>query len=291
MNWWMHGNALLALLAAGFWGGGDFSGGMSAKSAGGSMSAALRVILLSHTISLCVLMGFALLKGDPFPHGAPLYWGLGAGVAAGASLVAFYMALSCGAMGISAALSGLLAAAIPALVSIRTDGLPTPMHVFGFLIAGLSIWLIAAGGDEAEADGTAWLAIVSGAGFGFYFVALKFAGAAGVVWPMANSRMGSLTVCSLMTLGMMFFAKNREPIAITRKVLLWAVATAVLDTTGNLMFVSATRAGRLDVAAVLASLYPALTILLAAWALKERPTRRQGLGMAVAAGAVVLITL
>ena len=46
------GNALLALLAAGFWGLGDFSGGMGSKSAGGTTGAALRVVLLSHATSI-----------------------------------------------------------------------------------------------------------------------------------------------------------------------------------------------------------------------------------------------
>ena len=77
---------------------------------------------------------------------------------------------------------------------------------------------------------------------------------------------------------------------LTRKSVLWAFATAVLDTAGNMFYIAATRSGRLDVAAVLASLYPASTILLAAWILRERPTARQGLGMAIAAVAVVLIT-
>ena len=67
------------------------------------------------------------------------------------------------------------------------------------------------------------------------------------------------------------------------------LGTALFDTSGNLLFVAASRAGRLDVAAVLASFYPASTILLAAWLLKERPTQRQGWGMAVALVAVVLI--
>jgi drug/metabolite transporter (DMT)-like permease len=71
---------------------------------------------------------------------------------------------------------------------------------------------------------------------------------------------------------------------------LWCLSTALLDTSGNLLFLAATRAGRLDVAAVLASLYPASTILMAAWMLRERPTRRQGWGMAVALAAVVMIT-
>ena len=71
--------------------------------------------------------------------------------------------------------------------------------------------------------------------------------------------------------------------------MIWVLSTALFDTSGNLIFIAATRAGRLDVAAVLASLYPASTILLAARVMKERPTRRQALGMVAAGIAVVLI--
>ena len=81
------------------------------------------------------------------------------------------------------------------------------------------------------------------------------------------------------------------PVRLGRRAAGFAMGTALLDTSGNLLYVAATRAGRLDVAAVLASLYPASTILLAAWTLRDRPTRRQGWGMAVAAAAVVMITL
>ena len=71
----------------------------------------------------------------------------------------------------------------------------------------------------------------------------------------------------------------------------WALAAALLDTSGNVLFIAATRAGRLDVASVLASLYPASTILLAAVTLGERPTKRQAVGMLAAAAAVVMIAL
>ncbi|WP_348267036.1 EamA family transporter [Edaphobacter paludis] len=289
-------NALLALAAAVLWGGGDFSGGMGAKNAGGTMGGALRVILVSHAASFAVLVAVARWRGDLFPHGAALAWGIGAGVAGGISLACFYVALSRGAMGASAALSGLLAAAIPAAVAIASEGSPGLLRIVGFVVAGAAIWLIAAG-PNAEAvpakTGTIWLALVAGTGFGIYFVALKMAGVAGVLWPMATARMGSLTVCSLMLLGLSFSSKT-SAIAqgrLTRAAVRWALTTAVLDTSGNLLFIAATRAGRLDVAAVLASLYPASTILLAAWMLSERPTRRQGIGMLVAAAAVVMITL
>lgn len=294
MNWLFEGNALLALGAAVLWGGGDFSGGMGVKHAGGVMGSALRVVLLSHAMSLSVLLTVAWLRGDAFPHGAALAWGVTAGVMGGLSLTGFYVALSRGAMGASAAVSGLLAAAIPAVVSIAREGSPGWLRVIGFVVAGAAIWLIAAG-DNPEAvpaaAGTIWLAVLSGAGFGVYFVALKFAGVAGVIWPMATARMGSLSTCSLI-LGALMLSKSplREG-RITRKAALWALATATGDTTGNLLFIASTRAGRLDVAAVVASLYPASTILLAAWTLHERPTRRQGIGMLIAAAAVVMITL
>lgn len=287
------GNALPALIAAVLWGGGDFSGGMGVKRAGGTVGGALRVVLLSHAASFTVLLAVAALRGDRFPHGVLLLWGLAAGVAGGLSLTCFYIALSRGAMGASAALSGLLAAAIPALVSAVEEGWPGWMRISGFALAGVAIWMIAVGPDEPEipADSsTLWLAVAAGVGFGLYFVALRMAGTGGVIWPMATARMGSLTTCSLLLGGTLLLGKDSGAM-MNKGVVLWALATALLDTSGNLLFIVATRAGRLDVAAVLASLYPASTILLAAWTLKESPTRRQGLGMAVAACAVVLITL
>ena len=191
-------------------------------------------------------------------------------------------------------MSGLLAAAIPAGVSVGLEGSPGLLRLVGFGVAGMAIWLIAAGPNpEAKtADrGTIWLAVVAGVGFGIYFVALKFAGSAGVIWPLATCRMGSLTVCSLLVGGMSLKKRAGDAkLRLTRPVVAWAMGAVLLDTSGNLLFVAATRAGRLDVAAVLASLYPASTILLAAWMLRERPTRRQGLGMAVAVAAVVMIT-
>lgn len=292
MGFLFGGNALLGLLAAGFWGIGDFSGGMGVKSAGGSVGAALRVVLLSHVSSFGVLIVIALASGAPFPHGLPLLGGLAAGVFGGLSLSAFYIALSRGAMGASAAISGLLAAAIPAAVSAVSDGSPGWRHGLGFLIAGLAIWLIAAGEQAQESASTLWLAIGSGAGFGLYFVSLKIAGTAGLIWPLTTARMASITTCALILLALVTSGgRSAGTVRITRRVIGFALGTALFDTSGNMMFVAASRAGRLDVAAVLASLYPASTILLAAWTLKERPTRRQGIGMAVAIIAVILIAI
>jgi drug/metabolite transporter (DMT)-like permease len=302
MNSLLRGNALFALSAAVLWGGGDFSGGMGVKSAGGGMRAALRVVLLSHITSFTVLVAIALLRGDVFPRGVLLAWGVAAGVAGGLSLTCFYIALSRGAMGASAALSGLLAAALPAALTLWQDGSPGVRALLGFAVAGAAIWLIAAGPAQSADDlqstqgaqrSTLVLALIAGIGFGLYFVALKMAGPAGVVWPMATARIGSLSVCSLMLFGLRLrpVTDGEAPVRLGRRAVGWALSTALLDTSGNLLFLAATRAGRLDVAAVLASLYPASTILLAALALGESPTRRQALGMAAAVVAVVLIAL
>jgi uncharacterized membrane protein len=314
----------MGLFAAVFWGGGDFSGGMGAQHAGGSLRAALRVILVSHATSLCILVTLALLRGDSFPHGAPLVWGVAAGVTGGLSLACFYIALARGAMGASAAVSGLLAAAVPAAFAIASDGSPGLLRLAGFAIAGIAIWMVAAAPTGVLEDpaastssSTMALAIVAGAGFGLYFIALKMAGAAGVVWPMATARVGSITTCTLLLSALIFSGignkENRpdrenvpgssaaKPVAketptslifgLPRAAILWSLSTALLDTCGNLFYISATRAGRLDVAAVLASLYPTTTILLAGIVLKERLSKRQAFGMAIAAAAVVMITL
>jgi drug/metabolite transporter (DMT)-like permease len=294
MNSLIQWNALLALAAALLWGGGDFSGGMSAKTTGGSTGGALRVVVMSHLTSFTALTLYLWLRGLPLPHGAVLAWGLGAGVVGGLSLTAFYIALSRGGMGASAAISGLLAAAIPVVVSILAAGSPGWMRLVGFVVAGMAIWMIAAepSSSRIAGRGTTMLAVLAGTGFGIYFVALKMAGTAGPVVAMATARVGSLTVCSLLLMTRILRGepeKGRK--MIHAATIRWVLLTALLDTSGNMFFIAATQAGRLDVAAVLASLYPATTILLAAYALKERPTRQQGVGMLMAAAAVVMITL
>ncbi len=268
---------------------------MGVKAAGGSTRGALRVILSAHSMSLCGLAVFLVARGElGLPAFRPAVWALGAGVIAGLSLAAFYVALARGTMGASAAVSGLLAAAIPAGIGMALEGRPGWLRLAGFGVAALAIWMVAApsgAGAAREPAGVMALAVGGGVGFGLYFAALKLANPLGVVLPMALARVGSIVTCLTLLLAMGRPQSGASPGWLSRAGWGWALGVAVLDTGGNLLYIAATRAGRLDVAAVLASLYPATTILLAAALLGERPGKRQMVGMAVALAAVVMVTL
>jgi len=312
--------ALLGLGAAAAWGGGDFSGGMGARYAGSGIKAALRVVMASHSIGLCVMLALAFSL-DGMPHwSSALAWAMAAGVTAALALTPFYMALASGEMGPSAAIAGLLSALIPVAFALATEGLPGWLRLAGFAVAAVAIWMIAGRRNEHASRRTMLLAVAAGVGFGIYFIFLKMAGPAGLLWPMACVRLmstGSSGIIYLMVvagrkkLNHEGHEEHKERTKIetdhrghgekleytesasasAARFWRWSVLTACGDTVGNLLFLAATRAGRLDVAAVVASLYPASTILLAGWLLHERPTRRQALGMAAALAAVVLISL
>ena len=238
-----------------------------------------------------------------------MVWALLAGVTAGFSITVFYLSLASGAMGAPAALSGLLAAAVPAAASTLLEGRPSLVTVLGFLVAGAAIWLIASapgsGSDSRQPSSSRpqFLAILGGFGFGVYFVLLRLANPLGVLLPITLARTGSTSTCLLLLLVLRSPKfREKQPMAepatsgaltwvgLDGTALRWAMATALLDTGGNLLFIASTRMGRLDIASVLASLYPASTILLAAFYLHERPARQQLVGMGLALAAVVLVT-
>lgn len=140
------------------------------------------------------------------------------------------------------------------------------------------------------------LATLSGLGFGVFLVVLKVGSAHGVLWQLIFSRMASVTLTVLILIWARVQAGQRKEAKAGKRsspyLFLWIAGGAgVLEATGSLLYTGAAREGRLDVAAVLASLYPAVTIVLAAWFLKERTTPSQALGMGLALGAVVLVSM
>lgn len=300
---------VLGLTAAGIWGAGDFSGGIGARY--------LRVywlLAVSHASSLAALLLLANLLHQPHPDERILVYGLISGLAGGTALLVFYYALSLGNMGTTAAVTGLLTAALPVLFSLTTIGAPSSRQLAGFVLAAGAIWLISSPSDSSknaveEQGKKLVLAVISGVGFGIFLIALRQANSGGLLWPLAASRVGSLTLaigCGLIFSRDRFTVGAAQPSRLPssqtsgskRKTISrqWqigialALISSLFDTSGNFFFVAATRIGRLDVAAVLSSLYPASTILLAVWLLKERTSRQQALGMTAALVAVALIS-
>ncbi|HET7102009.1 MAG TPA: EamA family transporter, partial [Terriglobia bacterium] len=136
------------------------------------------------------------------------------------------------------------------------------------------------------------LAVIAGLCFGAMLIFMHLAAADGILGPLISMRITSTSVGALA--GIWYWLAHRGSTSSgsgfpTGKVFVLALVAGTLDTSGNLLYLFASQAGRLDVSAVLASLYPAGTMLLAAWLLRERATRSQIAGMVLALAAVALI--
>jgi drug/metabolite transporter (DMT)-like permease len=285
----------LGLAASAFWGASDFLGGLATRKAHVVM-----VVAMAHSLSLVMLLLIALATRTPLPPERFALLGLCAGAFGGVALILYYQALSLGEMGLTTALTGLLTALVPVAYSFLTQGRPKSTQLAGFVLAAAAIALIAyapAGRPRPLALG---LASLSGLGFGVFLVVLKVGSTHGLIWQLIYSRMAS----AALAVGIVVWVVVRSALQgatgrgaswrkqVSANRFLWVAGSAgVLEATGSLLYMRSASEGRLDVAAVLASLYPVVTIVLAAWFLKERTTSSQALGMALALGAVVLVSL
>jgi drug/metabolite transporter (DMT)-like permease len=280
----------LGLAASAFWGASDFLGGLATRKAH-----VVGVVAVAHSLSLGLLLLAALATHSPLPPQRFALLGLCAGACGGVALILYYQALSLGEMGITTALTGLLTALVPVVYSFFTQGSPKSSQIAGFVVAAAAIALIAYAPAGLPRPLALGLASVAGISFGVFLVVLKIGSAQSLLWQLIYSRMASATLAVSIVIGMQL--RRGEKAAVRRTQarenrFLWMAGSAgVLEATGSLLYMSAAREGRLDVAAVLASLYPVATIILAAWFLKERATSSQTLGMALALGAVVLVSI
>jgi drug/metabolite transporter (DMT)-like permease len=269
---------VFGLASALSWGAGDFSGGLATKRA-----PVFGVLAIGHGIGLLLLIVLALVWGEALPSTTYLGWGLAAGLAGAVGLASLYRALAVGQMGMVAPLSAVLTAALPALFGVLTQGMPGALKLVGFGLALLGIWLIAGTSASVGARDGLGLAVVAGCGFGLFFILVHRAGASAVFWPLAAARIGSLALVLPIAIGRHQFLRP------DLRLLVPVLLAGVLDVAGNAFFVLASQAGRLDVAAILASLYPASTVLLAALLLGERVRRVQAVGIVAALAAIALI--
>lgn len=272
---------LLGLASAAAWGAGDFSGGLASK-----RTSAYSVVVLSQFVSLVLLVLSAVLipEGDNSLRDIAL--GGIAGVCAAAGLVALYSGLARGPMGVVAPVTAVVAAIVPVLFSVFSEGIPNIRAMVGFVIALAAVWLISQGDQDARIHlSDLRLPILAGFGFGIFFILIDQVSSNAILWPLVSARSASIIV--VVVLGML---TRQMELPILNQVPIIALA-GVFDTGGNVFYALATRIGRLDVSAVLASLYPAITVMLAWIILKEKLAIRQWIGVLLAMIAVILIAI
>ena len=272
--------ALFALTAATCWGSGDFTGGLAAR-----RSDAYRSVLVSYSVGLVVLALLALAQREALTTPADLGWGAISGLSGMLGLVFLFRGFASGRMGIVAPVSAVLATAIPVIFNALSEGLPDNLILAGFGIAIAGIWLLSRPEEFGVRPVGLGMAIVAGLGFGGFFIALDQIGDNAVFWPLVAGR---IAACAVM---MVFILATRRSMQLRRTPLRLLTLAGLLDASGNLFFLLAVQNGRLDIAAVLGSLYPAVTAILARLTIKEHMTRLQLIGVSAAILAIVLITL
>jgi len=256
----------LSLASAASWGAGDFTGGIVAKRTG-----------------VFGLVVAALLRHEVVPPRHFLLWAVAGGLMGSIGLAAFYRSLAVGKMEINAPLAALITAIVPVVLGIVLHGRPRLLQLVGFVIAIVGTLLVSKPEAVHQSPAGVWLAALAGLGFGGFLICMKLASAVSVLWPLCVSRLSS---ASLMLL---FCLCTRQPPLPHPRHLPGALLAGTLDTGGNALFMMAAQIGRLDVAAVLSSLYPVTTVLLARWILKERLHRIQTMGMLAVLIAIPLI--
>ena len=269
--------AAYSLTAMGIWGASDFLGGLGARRVNAFLFTAV-----VHLSGLVLIGSIAFLKHAPFPGRTSILWSFAAGAVGGISLAIFYRALASGNMGLTAPVSAVLSAAIPTIVTAFVAGFPGFRQCFGFVIAGIGVWLISREEGTGRPKGLGWT-VLAGVGFAGFYLFIKQAGDASPLWIAFCSRVVSFLVTAL------FVVAGGHVAPLERRVLAIAVITGCCDITGSALFIRAAQAGRLDTAVVLSSLYPAVTVLLARFFLHEHFSRSKTIGMLAALAAVPLV--
>ncbi len=266
------------------WGAGDFAGGLASRKVG-----AYRAVLYADFFGLLIVIAALFFYPESFPSARVALNSFIGGALGSCGLLILYYSLSIGQMSIAAPVSALFAALLPVIVGAATQGLPSTIQFSGFAIALAAVWLISQGdgGFHIVKLSDLKFPILAGVGFGCYFIFIHNAVSDpdALLWPMILSRLaGTLMVFSIVL-------ARRESFPVPRNA--WGVVgiNAALDLGGNLFFILASKAGRLDISAVLSSLYPGATVILAWLILRERISRVQMIGIALAFLAIYFFTI
>lgn len=268
---------LLALAAAVAYGLSDFVGGIASR-----RTSAWPVAFVAASSACAGAVVLALVTAGS-PTAADLGWGALAGVGTGTGGAFLYRGLAAGRMGVVAPVSAVGAALLPVVVGVATGERPDLLVWLGLVAAVPGIWLVSrepGGGDLAAGivDG-----VLAGAGFGLLFAATGQVPEEAGFAPLALAQgVGVVCVAATATLLGGRWRPDHPSQA-------WGVAAGLLATTAVVAFLRATQTGLLTVASVVTSLYPAVTIALAAVVLRERVHASQGVGLLLCGLAVGLV--
>ncbi|MBG0815429.1 EamA family transporter [Planomonospora sp. ID82291] len=272
---------VLATACALVYGTADFFGGLATR-----RSQVLAVVVLSQSAGLALVAALLpLLPGVPSP--AAFGWGTAAGVAGTAALVLFYRALATGVMSVVAPVTAATSASLPVLYGLATGERPQPVALGGIVLALVAVVLVSRDSSPAAAGrayGPVLAALGAGAGFGCFFVLLARSPEDGGMWPLFGARLASVALIALLAV-----STRRTLRPGSGGTLRIIVAAGALDMAANVLFVLAEQRGMIALVGVLASLYPASTLVLARYVLGERLNGVQLAGIGTTLAAVALI--
>ncbi len=270
---------MLGLLSAVTWGAGDFGGGLLSRRA-----PLFGVIAVTQVTGLVAALAIALARGERIPEGTDVGWSLVAGVAGVVGMSALYRGLAAGRMGVVAPTTGVIGASVPVVVGFALEGVPRMAAVAGIVTALLAVVLVTRSPthDGDRPSGFTW-ALLAGAAIGLFNISIGELSSAGAFAPLVLIRLvQALLVVSVVVAW-------RQPWRLDGWTLRRVLLVGLLDMAGNASFIVAAQTGALAIAAVLSSLYPVVTVMLAVALLHERMTRRHVAGIALTAVAIVLI--
>ena len=250
--------------------------------------AVLAVIVISQSAGLAVIAIAVAAVGEPAPDAEFVPYAAAAGLAGVCGLVAFYRGLAAGKMSVVAPISS-MAVLVPVVVGIATGDRPSALQGVGAAvgIAGIALASREAA-DEAEEDrrvaAGVGLALISGLGFGFFFVAMDVAADSDPLWASLVNRGTSL---SLALLAVLLFRPGFR--GVKRSLVPILVGIGVLEMGANVGFAFAATEGLLSLTSVLAALYPVVVVVLAWLVLHERllPTQKAGIACALVGVALI----
>jgi drug/metabolite transporter (DMT)-like permease len=271
---------LLALGASLAWGVADFAGPLVSRTLG--VLPVLFWAQIGGVLALVVVVG---ARGQG-PAGWAVLFAIGASFGGMLGLFAYYRGMIAGAMSVVAPIAG-VSAVIPVIFGIATGDDPSAIQLAGVACALAGVGLASLEHHEGRRRVAAGvgLALLAACGFGFYFPWMHAAGKVDFWWASLVFRTTALLLVATIVLA------RRAPVRLSRRNALVAAAVGIGDTIGNVLFAASSESGLVSLTAVLASLYPVVTVLLAASVLKERVAPMQRGGILLTLAGVVLISL